>query len=98
MATSTNIMQRKIGADESEDGYLLVEKAWLAKLPAPGSPFQLTVGKSTLKTRITQSGPCDCRKPEHIHYRIPLPLMNPVEGQTARLRVVKGDKLVLEYE
>lgn len=94
---ASNIMQRKIGEEEANDGFLFVEKAWLPKLPAPGTPFQLVVGKSTLKTKIQQSGPCTCRQPEHVHYRIPLPLMNPVEGKTASLRVVKDDKLVLEY-
>lgn len=94
---ATNIMQRKVGPEEAEDGFLFVEKAWLPKLPAPGKAFHLVVGKSTLKTKIVESGPCTCRQPEHVHYRIPLPLMNPVEGQTATLRVVKDDKLVLEY-
>lgn len=94
---ATNIMQRKIGPEEADEGFLFVEKAWLTKLPAPGTPFQLTVGKSTLKTRIEESGPCTCRQPEHVHYRIPLPLMNPTQGRTATLRVVKDDKLVLEY-
>lgn len=94
---ATNIMQRKIGPEEADEGFLFVEKAWLPKLPTPGTPFQLTVGKSTLKTRIEESGPCTCRQPEHVHYRIPLPLMNPTQGRTATLRVVKDDKLVLEY-
>lgn len=94
---ATNIMQRKVGEEEAEDGFLFVEKAWLAKLPAPGTHFQLTVGKTTLRTKIVESGPCTCRQPEHVHYRIPLPLMNPTQGRTATLRVVKDDKLVLEY-
>ena len=98
MQTPSNMMRRKIGAEEADEGFLFVEKSWLAKLPAPGTPFYLTVGKSQLKTRIVESGPCHCREPEHVHYRIPLPLMNPVEGQTAMLRVVKDDKVVLEYE
>lgn len=96
--TPSNVMKRKIGAQESEEGYLLVEKAWMNKLPEPGRPFQLTIGKNTLKTKIQESGPCNCRAPEHTHYRIALPLMNPTEGKTALLRVVKDDKLVLEYE
>ncbi|GEM_PF-4730470 len=95
---ASNTMKRKIGAEEAEEGFLLVEKAWLPKLPAPGTPFQLTVGKSTLKTKIQESGPCHCREPEHVHYRIALPLMNPEMGRTASLRVIKDDKLVLEYE
>jgi hypothetical protein len=94
----SNIMQRKIGAEEAEDGFLFVEKSWLTKLPAPGATFYLTVGKSQLKTKIQESAPCSCREPVHVHYRIPLPLMNPVEGKTATLRIVKDDKLVLEYE
>ena len=94
---ATNIMSRKIGEEEAEDGFLFVEKAWLTKLPAPGTNFNLTVGKSNLKTKIVESEPCDCRAPTHVHYRIPLPLMNPIEGQTATLRVVKDDKVVLEY-
>lgn len=94
---ATNVMQRKIGEEEAEDGFLFVEKAWLSKLPAPGTPFYLMVGKTQLKTKIAESEPCTCRQPEHRHYRIPLPLMNPVLGATATLRVVKGDKLVLEY-
>lgn len=98
MPPASNIMQRKVGEEEAEEGFLFVEKAWLAKLPAPGTPFQLTVGKSTLKTKITQSEPCRCREPEHVHYRIPLPLMNPEMGRVAKLRVVKDDKVVLEYE
>jgi hypothetical protein len=98
MQQPANVMRRKIQADEAEDGFLLVEKAWLSKLPAPGTPFYLTVGKSQLKTKITESEPCHCREPEHVHYRIPLPLMNPEMGRTATLRVVKDDKLVLEYE
>ncbi len=96
--SAPNIMHRKIGPEESEDGFLFVEKSWLTKLPAPGTPFQLTVGRSTLKTKILESGPCTCRHPEHVHYRIPLPLMNPEMGRTAKLRVVRDDKLVLEYE
>jgi hypothetical protein len=96
MQTPSNMMRRKIGAEEANDGFLFVEKAWLPKLPAPGTTFYLTVGKSQLKTRIHESGPCRCREPEHVHYRIPLPLMNPVEGKTATLRVVKDDKVVLE--
>lgn len=95
---ASNIMQRKIGAEEAEEGFLLVEKAWLPKLPTPGTPFHLTVGKSVLKTKIQESGPCNCRTPEHVHYRIPLPLMNPEQGRMATLRVVKEDKIVLEYE
>ena len=95
---ASNIMQRKVGAEEAEDGFLFVEKAWLAKLPTPGTPFQLTVGRSTIKTKIVESGPCNCRAPEHVHYRIGLPLMNPEQGRTATLRVVKDDKIVLEYE
>lgn len=94
---ATNIMQRKIGEEEADDGFLFVEKAWLPKLPAPGTPFHLTVGKSNLKTKIVESEPCTCRQPEHRHYRIPLPLMNPTMGRIASLRVVKDDKLVLEY-
>lgn len=94
---ATNIMQRKIGEEEADDGFLFVEKAWLPKLPAPGTHFQLTVGKSNLKTKIVESEPCHCRQPEHRHYRIPLPLMNPTLGKTATLRIVKDDKLVLEY-
>lgn len=94
---ATNVMSRKIGAEEAEDGFLFVEKAWLPKLPPPGTPFSLTVGKTTLKTKIEESGPCNCRAPTHVHYRIHLPLMNPTEGRTATLRVVKDDKLVLEY-
>lgn len=96
MSIAPNTMQRKVGADESEEGYLLVEKAWLAKLPAVGTPFQLIVGKSTLKTRIVEQETINGR--HKMQYRIPLPLMNPIEGRTARLRVVKDDKLVLEYE
>jgi hypothetical protein len=95
---ATNIMRRKIGEEEANDGFLLVEKAWLPKLPGVGEPFYLTVGKSQLKTKITESEPCHCREPVHVHYRIPLPLMNPDLGKTAKLRVVKDDKLVLEYE
>ena len=98
MQQPSNVMRRKVGAEEAEDGFLFVEKAWLAKLPKPGATFHLTVGKSQLKTRIVESGPCTCREPEHVHYRIPLPLMNPEQGRTATLRVVKDDKLVLEYE
>lgn len=98
MQTPSNMMRRKIGAEEAEEGFLFVEKNWLAKLPPPGTPFYLTVGKSQLKTRIAESGPCHCREPEHVHYRIELPLMNPTEGKTATLRVVKDDKVVLEYE
>lgn len=98
MQQPSNIMQRKIGEEEADEGFLFVEKAWLAKLPDPGQPFHLTVGKSNLKTKIVESGPCKCREPEHVHYRIPLPLMNPTLGRVARLRVVKEDKLVLEYE
>ena len=94
---ATNIMSRKIGEEEAEDGFLFVEKAWLTKLPAPGVSFNLSVGKSNLKTKIVESGPCTCRQPEHVHYRIPLPLMNPTLGKTATLRVVKDDKVVLEY-
>ena len=93
-----NVMRRKIGEDEANDGFLLVEKSWLPKLPTPGKPFHLSVGKSTLKTKIEESEPCNCRSPQHVHYRIPLPLMNPEQGRTATLRVVKDDKLVLEYE
>lgn len=93
-----NVMRRKIGEDEANDGFLLVEKSWLPKLPTPGKHFHLSVGKSTLKTKIEESEPCDCRSPTHVHYRIPLPLMNPEQGRTATLRVVKDDKLVLEYE
>ncbi len=96
--TPSNILRRKVGAEEADEGFLFVEKNWLGKLPAPGAQFYLTVGKSQLKTRIQESGPCHCREPEHVHYRIPLPLMNPVEGKTASLRVVKEDKIVLEYE
>ena len=95
---ASNIMRRKVGSEESQEGFLLVEKAWLPKLPAPGTPFHLTVGKATIKTRIQESPPCTCRTPEHTHFRISLPLMNPEEGRTATLRVVKEDKLVLEYE
>jgi hypothetical protein len=95
---ASNIMSRKIGEEEAEDGFLFVEKAWLGKLPTPGTTFYLTVGKAQLKTKITESEPCDCRAPQHRHYRIPLPLMNPVQGRTATLRVVKGDKVVLEYD
>ena len=95
---ASNTMKRKVGAEEAEEGFLFVEKAWLPKLPAPGTSFQLTVGKSTLKTKIQESGPCRCREPEHVHYRIHLPLMNPEMGRTASLRVVKEDKIVLEYE
>lgn len=98
MATASNIMQRKVGDEEAEEGFLFVEKAWLTKLPQPGTSFQLTVGKSNIKTKIVESAPCTCREPEHVHYRIPLPLMNPTAGRVARLRVVKDDKLVLEYE
>ena len=98
MAIASNTMKRKIGPEEAEEGFLFVEKAWLSKLPAPGTPFQLTVGKSVLKTKIQESGPCHCREPEHVHYRIALPLMNPELGRTASLRVVKDDKIVLEYE
>lgn len=98
MHQPSNIMRRKVGEDEANDGFLLVEKAWLPKLPAPGAPFTLTVGKSQLKTKITESEPCSCRQPVHTHYRIPLPLMSPELGRTATLRVVKDDKLVLEYE
>lgn len=94
---ATNIMQRKVGEEEANDGFLFVEKAWLAKLPTPGTQFQLTVGKSNLRTKIVESGPCHCRQPEHVHYRIPLPLMNPTQGKTATLRVVKDGKVVLEY-
>lgn len=94
---ASNIMQRKIGAEESEEGFLLVEKAWLPKLPTPGTPFHLTVGRNTLKTKIQETGPCHCRAPEHTHYRIALPLMNPEAGKLATLRVVKEDKLVLDY-
>jgi len=32
-----------------------------------------------------------------VHYRIALPLMNPTEGKTATLRVVKDDKVVHIY-
>lgn len=95
---ATNIMQRKVGEEEAEDGFLFVEKAWLPKLPAPGTHFHLTVGKSHLKTKIVESELCNCRAPEHRHYRIPLPLMNPTQGKTATLRIVKDDKLVLEYQ
>jgi hypothetical protein len=95
---ASNIMQRKVGAEESNEGFLLVEKAWLPKLPAPGTPFHLSVKGSTIKTKIVESPPCNCRAPEHTHYRIGLPLMNPEEGRTATLRVVKDDKIVLEYE
>lgn len=98
MPPSSNIMQRKIGEEEADEGFLFVEKAWLTKLPEPGMPFQLTVGKSTIKTKIMESAPCTCREPTHVHYRIPLPLMNPEMGRTAKLRVVKDDKIVLEYE
>lgn len=91
-------MKRKIGEEEADEGFLLVEKAWLTKLPAPNTMFYLTVGKSQLKTKITESAPCSCREPVHVHYRIPLPLMNPEMGKTAKLRIVKDDKLVLEYE
>src|SRR5437667_3696250 len=73
MQTPSNMMRRKIGAEEANEGFLFVEKNWLAKLPAPGTPFYLTVGKSQLKTRIIESGPCHCREPEHVHYRIALP-------------------------
>lgn len=95
---ASNIMRRKVGPEEAEEGFLLVEKAWLPKLPAPGAPFHLSVGNSTIKTKIVESPPCTCRTPEHVHYRIGLPLMNPTEGRTATLRVVKGDKVVLEYD
>lgn len=98
MATAANIMHRKIGEEEADQGFLFVEKSWLAKLPPPGTAFQLSVGKSTIRTKISQSGPCHCREPEHVHYRIELPLMNPELGRTAKLRVVKDDKIVLEYE
>lgn len=94
--TTVNIMQRKVGFEESDEGFLLVEKAWLTKLPAPGTPFHLTVGRSTLKTKIVEAETSNGRT--KVQYRIPLPLMNPTEGVTARLRVVKDDKLVLEYE
>ena len=95
---ASNIMQRKVGTEEAEEGFLFVEKAWLPKLPPPGTPFHLTVGTSVIKTRIQESGPCTCRAPEHVHYRISLPMMNPEQGRTATLRVVKADKIVLEYE
>lgn len=95
---ASNTMKRKIGQEEADEGFLFVEKAWLAKLPAPGTPFTLTVGKSQLKTKILESGPCHCREPTHTHYRIALPLMNPEAGRTASLRIVKDDKVVLEYE
>ncbi|MFA5862212.1 MAG: hypothetical protein WDA16_11010 [Candidatus Thermoplasmatota archaeon] len=98
MQTPSNVMRRKVQADEADEGYILIEKAWLAKLPAPGRPFYLTVGTTQLKTKITESEPCHCREPTHVHYRIPLPLMNPELGRTATLRVVKDDKVVLEYE
>lgn len=98
MQQPSNVMRRKVGEEEANEGFLLVEKAWLPKLPAPGTLFMLTVGKSQLKTKITESEPCNCRQPTHVHYRIPLPLMNPEVGKTATLRVVKDDKLVLEYE
>ena len=91
------MMQRKVGEEEAEEGFLFVEKAWLPKLPAPGTPFQLSVGKNMLKTRIQESGPCHCREPEHVHYRIALPLMNPEFGRMATLRVIREDKVVLEY-
>lgn len=98
MQQPSNVMRRKIGEEEANDGFILIEKAWLSKLPPPGQPFTLTVGKTQIKTKITESEPCECRQPTHVHYRIPLPLMSPETGRTASIRVVKDDKLVLEYE
>ena len=94
---SSKPLSRKITADEAMDGYLLIEKAWLKKLPAPGTPFQLKLGNSHLKVQIA-SMPCTCRGPDkpHEHYKLNLPLVTLVAGTEATLRPVNAEKVVLE--
>lgn len=91
------VFSRKIGAEESDEGYLLVEKAWLKALPPVGDLFELVVGGSTRKVTVA-AVPCDppCRQPPHDHYRISLPLMDLPVGATATMRVVAATKVTLE--
>ncbi|MHB8604253.1 MAG: hypothetical protein ACYDCK_03275 [Thermoplasmatota archaeon] len=90
-------LSRKISAEEAENGFILVEKAWLKNLPALRTPFQLKLNGSTLKVQIAAE-PCTCRGPDkpHEHYRIHLPLVTLLEGSDATLRAVKPDQFVLE--
>ncbi len=95
--SSNKPLSRKITAEEAIEGYLLVEKAWLKKLPAPGTLFQLKLGNSHLKVQIATES-CTCRgegKP-HEHYKLNLPLVTLVEGTEATLRPVNSEKVVLE--
>lgn len=94
---SVKPLSRKISAEEALDGFLRVEKAWLKKLPAPGTQFQLKLGNDTRRVRI-DAEPCTCRGPDkpHEHYRLNLPLVTLEEGWEATLRPVNGEKVVLE--
>ena len=94
---STKPLSRRITPEEALEGYLLIEKAWLRKLPAPGTPFQLKLGNSHLKVQIASMS-CTCRGPDkpHEHYKLNLPLVTLVAGTEAVLRPVNETKVVLE--
>ena len=57
---SSNVMQRKVGEEEAEEGFLFVEKSWLAKLPAPpaagATSVQLQVTSKELKPYLQAGG------------------------------------------
>lgn len=84
-------LSRKITAEEAIEGYLLVNKTWLRKLPEPGKPFQLKVGNSHLKVQIQRR---DTGEKEQ--FFLVLPLVTLVEGSEATLRPVNDEKVVLE--
>lgn len=96
--SSTKPLSRKITAEEALEGYLLVEKAWLKKLPAPGTAFQLKLGNSNEQRKVQiQTAACTCgKKTPHEHYKLSLPLISLEEGMNATLRPVNAEKVVLE--
>lgn len=96
--SSTKPLSRKITAEEALEGYLIVEKAWLKKLPPPGTPFQLKLGASNEQRKVAIStAPCTCgKKSAHEHYKLSLPLISLDEGMSATLRPVNAEKVVLE--
>jgi hypothetical protein len=90
-------LERTISEEEALNGYLLVEKSWLRKLPEPGKPFQLKLGKSDLRVTI-EGVPCTCRGPDkpHEHYHLNLPLVTLVQGTKATLRPINEGRVVLD--
>ena len=90
MAKETNSYNRKLSADEFENGFLFITREGLSFLPPVGKFFKINVGDRKFDSRI-EAYDCLCRGPNkpHQHFKISIEHFIPV------LSMEKGKNITL---